>query len=457
VSSKTTGVTATNLIKSDESSTIYFINSGIKLPFTNCTIAADYGRPCGSEVTLTAGQVNQYASGPNMTQLYQTTTGIKYYIDSSTKREVFDQLSQSNAGISGNYNVLNDSGISHLPTGVPVIRDNVVTKSTSSNKSYLFQSNKMTYLPADIMQSAVFTSLPTGNLGEDSITQVAQNGTVNGFIQDGVGNKYIIDSSGKIPLTDPNTWSTVFTTLDTTFINGVANSPQGVDSQFIKSSNGGSIYQVIGAKKYSIASWDDFLNLHESRSNEWISLIGSTVNSIPNAATIYPAGTMIKAANSASVYVITGSLQKTPLASFTTSYDYGLNNVRTVSQASLDANTTTGMNLNNFVVCGSKKYIANRGTMYEITSAANTMYGYSGAVGTTWGDVGCSNLPISSITLDNYEFIKTEDSSTIYYVNGGQKHPISSMGKYLELGGGSSNLLIVSVEVLNTIANGAAV
>jgi len=197
--------------------------------------------------------------------------------------------------------------------------------------------------------------------------------------------------------------------------------------------------------------------LHSNKSSELANLTATTVGSIPTGPTVYPTGTMIKSANSASVYVVTGLLQKTPLVSFSVSSDYGISNYRVVSQTNLDAYTATGSNLNNFLKCGSVKYLANLGNLYEVTASADTMYGYTGATGVAWGSVGCSNLATNPKTLDEYSFIKLENSKTIYYINGGLRHPISSMTKYMQLGGGSDNLLIVSGGVLNTIAEGVNV
>ncbi|USN96594.1 MAG: hypothetical protein H6797_00105 [Candidatus Nomurabacteria bacterium] len=454
INSLTTGPAASPLIKEDSGSTLYFVNASIKLPFTNCTVASDYATPCGSEITLSPTQMSKFVTGPNMTNFYQTTTGYSYYIVEGKKREVFDNQSAITAGLTPVYNRLLDSGISGLPDDIPVIRDNVVVTNRTTGKNYLYQSGKVTYLPSDILSLRAFSTLPRQPLNDSSISIETDNGTVSGFIQDSSSNKYILDANGKTQLTNPAEWSSTYTTLDDAFISTIPNSSQPTNSQFVKGGSSKTIYYVTGVKKYSISSWGDFIKLHSDKSTKLSTVSGTTMNTIQSGSNIYAPGSLIKSSNSASVYVVDGVLHKIALGSFAVSSDLGLSGVRTVSVNDLSSYTNDSGVINNLVSCGGKKYLANNGKLYEVDSTAETMYGYSQSAGSTWDSLGCTNLSIAPNALSTYSFIKSSGSKTIYYVDSGEKHTVGSMARYTTLGGGSSNLLIVSGNVLNTIPVG---
>lgn len=457
ISSLTTGSAASPLIKAEGGSTLYFVNAGIKLPFTNCTIASDYATPCGSEMTLSPTQIGKFVTGPNMTQFYQTTTGYNYYINNGKKSEIYDNQSAIDASLTPVYNRLLESGVSSLPNDTPVIRDNVVIKNIVNGKNYLYQSGKVTYLPSDILSLPTFSTLTRLPLQSTSIGLLTNNGTLNGFVQDSSSNKYIIDSKGKTQLTAPSEWTPTYTTLDDSFISAIPNSTQPVNSQFIKSSTGRTIYYVTGSKKYSISSWSDFINLHSDKSTKLASIPGTTMNAILSGTNIYAPGSLIKSNSSASVYVVDGILHKIALGSFAISKDFGLSGVRTISNSDISSFTNDSGIIDNLVTCGGKKYLANNGVLYEVDATAVTMYGYSQPAGSTWDAVGCNNLTISPTPLSAYSFIKEDNSKTIYYVNNGKKNPVGSMTTYTTLGGSSTNLLQVSSNILQTIADGPVI
>ncbi|HRN90145.1 MAG TPA: hypothetical protein PK265_00200 [Candidatus Saccharibacteria bacterium] len=455
---KTTGRTASSVIKSDTSSTIYFINAGIRLPFSSCTVAAHYALPCGSEITLTQVQVDSFASGPSMTRLYQTTSGLRYYIENGTKREIFDTASMTSAGISGDFNRLLSSGIDYLPEGLPVISNNSVVTNRDDNKSYLYYGGKVALIPSEILKFPPFSSMLSGDtLSGSSIGTIPQNDSINGLVKDSLGKKYIIGNDGKMLIADPSIWPDKFTLLDDSTLNGVKNSSQPINEGFVKAYDNSSIYMILNAKKYPIGGWSDFINLHLDKSSSWANISKTTIDSMDTGAVVYAPGSLIKSSNSATVYVVNALLHKTPLSSFSVSDDYGLGNTKVVDRSSLDSYATDSAIMSNLLSCDSKLFLANLGMIYEINDQAKAMYGISNPAISAWDELGCSNLHKSTKGLSNYAFIKPDGSKTIYYIENGEAHPISSMGKYVDLGGSSDKLLVASPRFMDMISVGSVI
>ncbi|OIP85460.1 hypothetical protein COV88_00380 [Candidatus Saccharibacteria bacterium CG11_big_fil_rev_8_21_14_0_20_41_19] len=453
---KSLGRTLGRLITSS-SGTIYYFDSGIKLAFKSCAQMVDYGYDCTQPALLSDYLIGSLSTGPSMTNVFQTTNGKRFYIKSGEKKEIYDDASLQKIGVSANSNTLNESAISNLSYGSPVIRDDVIVTSRETGSKYISQNGRFIKLSAYLLDSDAFTKLSDSKLDSASINEFTISKSFNGFAQNSTGKKYIIDSYGKTLLSNPEEWLGSYTTLTDTIFGLIPNSTQPVNSRFIKVDGESTIYMVIKGKKYSIPSWNDFLNLHIDKSTKWALLPKITADSIPTSKPIYAPGGLVKSSSSAAVYVINGLLQKIALSSFAVSDDFGIKGVITIPQDYVNIYATDNDKLNNFVVCDNKKYLANRGVIYEIDAKASTMYGYSSAVGSLWDDIGCVNLDMSSRLLSTYSFVKEDDSKTIYLIKDGKKHPISSMARYDALGGLSNNMLIVSNRVLNTIVDGPAV
>lgn len=451
IDGKTTGVSANRAVKSSSSSTIYFIASNIKLPFSSCSIVEDYDLSCASPMILSTGQIGSFANGPNMTNLYKTTDNEDYYVKDGIRRQVFDQASLQAAGISGTYNRLGFPGVSPLPGGQPIIREGVIAKSSGTGMSYLHTNNEFVFIPNDLTSSKTFTRLSSGKLSGDSLNAKTIDRSFVGFAKNSTNNSYVIDANGKSAVSSPGEWTATYKTLGDNILSQSPNSTQPINSMFIKSNSNASIYRILNKKKHPINSWDDFIKLHADKSTSMSTLSASTVDSINTGAIIVAPGSLIKSSNSAAVYVVNDVFQKSPLTTFNVSNDLGLGPVRSLSPANLNSYTTSS-NATTFVRCNSKNYVANRGLLYEVTSQISARYGWDGVQYKAWGSLGCGNLKYSQNSLPN--FIKASGSNTIFYVDSGQKKPISSMQKYQELGGNSSNTLITSPYFTGLIATG---
>lgn len=457
ISNKTTGGTLGHMV-GGPTSTLYFVTSGIKLPFTSCSQVTDFGYSCGSVINLSQSQLNKLASGPNMTNRYKTRTGRDYYISGGEKREVFDTQALINNSLPTSSVTLRDHGINYLPYGDPVLRDNALITSRQDGKKYLTQSGAGVRIPNDIANQNRFKGLSSTTFDNQSIQNLSSiNTSFVGFAQDSSSNKYVLDQVGKIAITDASRWTNTYTTLSDSFLAGTQNSSQPVNNGFIKPATRSTLYLVNDKQKYSITRWSDFINLHDDKSSSWSALANTTVDSLSGSSSVFAPGALIKSSNNATVYVVNGLLSKTPLSSFQISRDIGLSGVRVVNTQSLNAHTTDSTVLGNFIECDSKDYLANRGTLYEIDAGSVTKFGYGSITAQAWDALGCRNLNISSTALSSFDFLKGGSSNTIYYLDNGEKRPVGSISKYIELGADGTNLLVASDRVLNTVPTGAVI
>ena len=430
--------------------TLYFVNAGIKLPFSSCSVVAAYGYSCSSIIYLTDVQLSALSTGPYASSLYGTTSGKLFNITAGTKREVFDHQSLINAGLTDGQNVLLEAGIDYLPYGQPIIRDGVVSKDRQSGQSLYYEANHFVPLANDMAGTAALANFANGDLDDSSIPQQQKTAEFNGFFSNTTGSMhYVLLANGMAPLNDATAWASSYTPLSDVFISAVPTLNLDVSSKLVKSSDNSTVYYMLAGKKRPIASWGDLLGLHLPQ-NTITTLLPAQSSRIATGSLLFAPGHLLKTSGSASVYVEKSFSELLPLTSFLFTREDGISSpLTTISDTDFNAYTLTSP-LQTKLVCNGVDYIGTNGQMFIMDSSALASYGFSQ---TQFVDAGalCTNLPLSSTKFDS--FIRTNDG-TIYKISGGTKQPIASYSTYLSLGGSSSNTLQVSDYFASSVTDG---
>lgn len=435
--------------------TLYFVDAGIKLPFSTCSGVADYGYSCGQIDYLSDAQLSKLVTGPLATSRYNTTSGKQFYITAGQKHEIFDNTAATQAGLNAAANTLLETGISYLPYGTPVIRDQVVAVDRDTHEQFYYYSNGYLGLTGDLAVLPAFASLPHSNLDDASVPSGSRDNSFRGlFKNSGSTQFYALLPNGKALLTNPSAWpASSFKVLNDTFINGVANDTSGnINSQLIKSPSNGTVYYVNSGKERPVASWSDLLGLK---------ITPFTINTIPDAIVgtipvgsfVYAPGSLVKTANSATVYIAKDASTLFPISSFTFPIDLGTSmNIKTIANSDISSYSVSTL-LQTKIICNSNDYVGINGTLYSVSAGNMTTYGFNQS---DFVDVGsaCLNLVTTSTNLPN--FIRTQNG-TIYTVNNGQKQAFTNYQAYLAHGGTPSNTISVSDYFASTIASGSQI
>jgi len=451
IGNKVTGPTLGHMVGGIDG-TLYFVNAGIKLPFSSCGQVADYGYSCEQVITLTDGQLTRLYTGPAVTQVYSTTNGKMFYVDDGKKREVFDQTSLTANSLPTASNTLLEAGLNYIGYGEPVIRNNVVALNRANGDNYYYSDDRYIKLDNDNKQYPSFTNLPHKYLDDASITNNKRILNFTGFIKNGSSSQYyVINSVGKASLSDTSLWPNSYTIMNDSFLSASPNDNSGVvNNRLIKSDSSPTVYYLEAGKKRPIPSWADLVNLNVQPFA--INTLSSvSVNSIPTGPVIFAPGSLVKANNSATVYVAKNSTTLYQISSFNYPVDLGLSlNIRNISDADLQTYTVPPTQLKDKVLCNSKNYIASGGQLHEISAGLITEYGYNI---NDFLDVGSQFCSLTSIGQPMDRFIRVSNG-TIYYITGGQKRAFTSFLSYIAKGGTVNNTLFISDSVASSIPSG---
>ncbi|HEV7567561.1 MAG TPA: hypothetical protein VGO31_16560 [Microbacteriaceae bacterium] len=439
----TTGHTVGRSLRGPDGS-IYFYDSGIKLPFTSCAQAVDYGASCAPDgyVQLTQVQVDSFYTGPVLGPVLGTVEGSRYYITAGTKREILDDRSQTEAGIPLGYNVLTENAVSALPLGAPIVRDSVFIQ-TRSTSSYTFLAGGSRYGVNGATGSAVgLPQVAAGALNAASIQMLPDSGkTFTGVVRTaGATASTVLVQGGRYDLTAGAGGSAAVPATPVTqeFINSYPLKGTFAPGSLIKPPDNGTVYVVMPTDIRPIGSWQGLLSLTPPGASPVIATVpGGLISALPQGAVALVAGSLVRSATDATVYLINGVTNRIPFSNFDMPVEAGFKNLTFAPSAQLSAYPTASTSLGFGISCGTKNYIAAGGSLHEVTAALAPLYPFTYM---SLDQFACQNTTIGTPATS---FIRTADGS-IYYLSGGQKLPITSMARLEALGGSVGWLNVVN-------------
>lgn len=441
-----TGTTLGRLIK-DANGTVYLFDAKIKLPFTSCSLVADYGYDCGQAALLADWQIQSFVSGPNMTNFYQTTSGKNFYIKDGQKREIYDEQALSLASLSGAYNTLNESPLSSLAYGAPILRNNVVVNDRQNGDKYIVDQGQLTRVTGQAIAQTFLSQFTNRSIDAGSIGQVTlRTGTIDGYIQDATsGDKFILTNGGKLKITDATAWPDTFVSATSSLTGALTTISTANPAYLIKSSSSATVYYVENQKKRPLTAWSDVQKINSN--STIITLPNFIVDGLSDGSLVLNQGGLVKTATNGTVYFVDGLNTLIPLTNFGYATEAGIPlRVSIAPDATVSSYTKSGSTLGTLFQCGGTKYISIAGKLNKLSSSQDTAMGL-----THQSLLLCP--PSSVVDLPGNFFL--DSTGTIYQITGGQKNPIGSWSKYLTLGGNSSNTVRVSNFVTGQIPTGS--
>ncbi|TFD22869.1 hypothetical protein [Cryobacterium sp. TMT2-23] len=415
--------------------TIYFYDAGIKLPFTSCTQATDYGASCAADgyVQLTQPQIDAFHAGPALGPVLGTVEGSRYYITAGTKREILDDRSQTEAGIPLGMNVLTENAVAHLALGVPIIRDSVFVHTRSTSDYSIVAGGKRAPVPA---AGGALVGLPArsaGDLYASSLSMVPSTGAAfNGVLRSpGSSSAQVLASGGRFELAPGAGGSAA--------LPAIAVSQELVDSyaplgkidvgSLVKSPDSATVFLVMQQDIRPIDSWAALLALTPPGASPVIStLSGGFIAALPQGVVALYPGALVRSANDATVYLINGVTNRIPFSSFDMPNEAGFKTFAFVASDRLAAYPLAPDVMTFGITCNAKNYVAAGGSLHAVTPEVAPLYPFKF---TSLDNFSCQNTTMGSAAT---KFIRTPDGS-IYLLDAGQKRVVNSMGRFAELGG----------------------
>lgn len=322
-----------------------------------------------------------------------------------------------------------------------------LVRATGDQTVYLL-SGATAYPIYDINVYNDFSALgPLRNTSASEINTYNSGPALGHVVGGSDGTLYLVNANIKLPFTscssvvDYGSSCSQVITLNDGQLNKLVNGPAA--TPLLKSVSNGTVYYISAGIRRPIVSWGDLLGFHVSYIN---TLTDAFVNSIPsNGIPAYGPGSLVKTANSGTVYMVKDINNLLTLGSFIYPQEFGLSsNVRTIASA-----YTVLSSVENKIQCSGTKFVPTNGGSYSVSPGMMANYGFNS---NQFIDVGgvCNSLYFTPQPLD--QFLKVSNG-TIYYVSSGQKQAFTNFAAYQTHGGNTNNTLPASDFFAGSIPN----
>jgi len=420
---------------------IYFYDSGIKLPFSSCGMVTDYGGSCDPSgyVQLTSTQTAAFVTGPGVTPLMTSAGGPLYYIGGGTKREVLDSTSLAQAGLAGAANSLSAAAVSYLPTKVPIVRDNVFAMKAGTSTGVLLLAGKASPIDPSAASLAGLPSIAAGTLQPESIAQLPAGSAFTGSYRSAQDSSITVVGSDGLHPWAQGVGGAAFPalTVPASILGSYRTASPIQAGSAIMSTANGTVYLVMPNNIRPISSWNALLALSPGRTPVITVVPQSVIASLPTGPVALESGTLVRNASSATVYLVNGVTSKIPFSTFDPAIEAGFSAFTFTTDDRLAAYPTSSQLLGFGLQCGSQKYVSAGGSIHALTSTTSPLYPFS------FVQLDSFTCDLAKKGADATAFIRTPDGS-IYYLSGGTKHPITSLARFSELAQGQSYLNVVN-------------
>lgn len=293
----TTGHALSNFAQG-QNGTLYLINAGIKLAFSNCLAdVVEYGLTCDSSkyVPLTTGQFNKLVAGPSVTRLVKSNTSASVFLMNRGKKRPISSFSDASYNnIPTTVNVLSSSFVNKYITGSPLFKPGKLIKNTNSNTVYVVKDPN-NLMPISSFSYPVESGLSTTNIVQISSTDFAYDYN-SATSSTSFTNKLLCNSKNYVAIGGLQYEVTTDMMTNFNFSNGdfkdVGNICKVVKfssqplTQYIRTSNG-SIYYVSGGQKHAFTSYAKYQSSsYCNNSCTYINVSTFFANSLPTGTNI---------------------------------------------------------------------------------------------------------------------------------------------------------------------------
>ncbi|MDJ0324894.1 hypothetical protein QMG61_14110 [Cryobacterium sp. PH31-AA6] len=407
--------------------TIYFYDSGIKLPFASCGQATDYGASCAASgyVQLTDAQIAAFYTGPILRPVLGTVEGSRYYIKNGTKAEILDDQSQAAAGIPAGMNVLTENAVSALSLVAPVVRDGAFAKARSTSNYSLLAAGKRYGMAAGAESSLGVVTRTTGSLSSTSMGLIpASAASFTGvFTAGGAPPAIVVNSEGRYALTAGGlTAISVPVAVPQALIDTYPDKGTIAAGSFIKSPNAADVFVVMPTDIRPISGWGALLALTPDGNPVITTVAPSVIASLTQGPVALTAGTLVRSPENATVYFIDGVTSRIAFTSFIFPLEAGFGDLVFSTEQRIQA-YPLGAKLMTFgLSCGADLYVAAGGQVHRVDPSKAALYPFD-------------YVPMDQFTCGQMKegaaaptFIRTPDGG-IYQLVAGQKRPVASMAR----------------------------
>lgn len=452
----------------EDGGSVYVISLGTRYQFASMEQFFSYGFNESQISYLPLGYIFTKKNGGFASNFVSSPVGTLFKLEANKKRIIFEYQTYISENPTDRTTALSYYLVDQIPSGHPVTNKPVLVQQPDGSTVSLYQNNTYYGIPSyDVLScwglNTGKMAVPTYRLYQSNYTQtIIANSNLSCVVNDGVSDQIL---NGSIRLTIPPSISVTAQNLnqDLQAIASKISLRQNPLSPYVKAQNSSTVWYIEDGKKKTIPTYTTFTLMGLSDPN--VDTINSSlVDAIPENGIKLAEGQLVKTPDSASVYTISGS-QRVLFSSgeLFEAYKNKWSNIETFDQASLNQSYPyTSAKASSLLVNKSndKAYIVTPTACYSLTSS--TLQGLGQSIASlkqsqTFDITAFRYTNFANCTASSTNFVKTSDSSLVYLLANGSKHPLTTYVAMTNRNGGSSpTVMTIDTTLLQSLPTGQA-
>jgi hypothetical protein len=188
------------------------------------------------------------------------------------------------------------------------------------------------------------------------------------------------------------------------------------------------VYIVQDTRLLPVGAWESLVALAGGGTPSIKIVPEQVVAAIPSGPVALTSNTLARSPDNATVFLVNGVTNKIAMSNFAFAAEAGISAFSFTTQDRLDAYPVASTLLGFGLTCGTTNYVSAGGAIHKVDPSLQSLYPFS------FVSLDSYTCQLLNVGGDATKFIRTPAGS-IYYLQGGQKHPLSSMAAYAALGG----------------------
>jgi hypothetical protein len=385
-----------------------------------------------------AGNLSTFLTKPN---------GFTYRVIDNKKSAIFQPSLLNTLNPSGYTSQLSDFIMSKVQPTTPSIDKYLALIDQSNGRVYVSNGQNWSYVPSmDVL--SCYNIATTLTFSANDVVIGTQGDPASCIARTSSNDEYLLNKTDKYLLNPA--WGLAAKNVVSDFIvTSKTDTQTSSTSAFLTPT--GEIYLLQGGKKRHVTSMPA-LSDNSFSTTTFHRVNSSSISGIPNGTKVYRDGSLLQNTQTGQIYVVIGD-SLTYIDSMTTFNAYGFNSTKIIpsSQQTIDTYTVNSGSLKVMANFGTSAYIANKTSKILIPSSQSAHFGTSGFESYTIG-----LLENISSTIQGTRYLKPSNSAQLYVMDAGQKRPVYSWSKFVELGGNNNNITSVDPGVIALIPTGTA-
>lgn len=448
--------------------TLYLISVGKRYKVTSMQQLSDFALSTNNIAYLPLSYIYSLTDGGALSNYVSTPSNNVFSVSGGRKRIIFDYPTYQSLNPGGASSLLSNYTAGLVLSDLPISNREILV-GYPSGSAYLFTNNSYYTLPSmDAYNCWGFSQVlgtPLYRLTDSSyVGTFTPASTLGCSVNTDQNTNFLLNGTAKI--STPPAYGVSGLTIDQNLLAIVNKLPTRNTSlrQAIKSNIGAAVWYVENGLRKPIPSMTN-LTLLGLTSSQIDSLPAGAAEAIPAGSIKLGIGAAVKSIVSDTVYVVSSGGARTPFASQEdfTAYNYKWQTIESFPPNLLDqAYPATSNPVSKYLYDKRTGFIYLMDALgcFPMNSTFLTAYGQSSNTIQSNQPYLSSIFPylnLSSCTNPSV-YVKSANSDTVYWIDGGQRHPISSWSNLIKHSGSSNPYIVtLSDSTLATLPIGSGV